>query len=373
LRITDLTVRYRSSDVLSGIDLVVGTGELVALLGPSGAGKSTLLNAIAGLVAPSAGEIALAGTVVAGQDIDVVPERRDIGLVFQNYALWPHLSARDTVGYPMRRAGLSRAESDRAALELLRRLGIEQLADRKPAELSGGEQQRVGLARALAREPRLYLLDEPTAHLDTQLRATFQAELRTRQLRSGAAGLCATHDPAEALAIADRIALISGGRLVQVGTPTEVYERPVSAFAAQLTGAASILRAPVFTADHDLVDINIGDVSTRVAGATDGPLSPGVQSILIRPEWTTEAGPFAGAVTAHWFRGPHTDYLVRSAAGEVLIRRGGPPTHAVSEEISWGLRRAWVIGGGQPQDQPRDQPQLRSPAVSQPNAAAMPR
>jgi ABC-type Fe3+/spermidine/putrescine transport system ATPase subunit len=245
----------------------------------------------------------------------VPPERRNVGVVFQNYALWPHLTARATVAYPLRRAGLSRAASELAATELLQRLGIEALAERRPAELSGGEQQRVGLARALARNPALYLLDEPTAHLDTQLRAAFQAELRRRQLGSGAAAVCATHDPGEALAIADRIALIIAGRVVQTGTATEVYEQPVSVEAARLTGAVSVLRSPT-SSDHQL---------------------------LIRPEWTNTSAQFSGRIKAIWFRGPYTDYLIGMGIDDILVRRPGPPQHRCDEQLAWGLDRAWTV------------------------------
>jgi iron(III) transport system ATP-binding protein len=361
LQISGMSVDYPGCAALTRIDLTVAKGELVAVLGPSGAGKSTLLNAIAGLVAPTEGEISLAGQLVATPRMVTPPERRGVGLVFQNYALWPHLTALATVAYPMRRTGTGRADSDRAALELLQRLGIGHLADRRPAELSGGEQQRVGLARALARNPMLYLLDEPTAHLDTSLRATFQTELRNRQLRSGASAVCATHDPAEALAIADRIALLIGGRIVQIGGPTEVYERPASVAAARLTGTVSVLAARCTMVDDELVSIDLGAASAVVAGGCSANLEAGRHSVLVRPEWTTDAGPFSGQISAVWFRGPHTDYLVGSPAGDVVIRQSGPPRHRLSEHLSWGLDRAWVVADGNANAQ-----------QAQPNAIAAP-
>ncbi|MEJ7743773.1 MAG: ABC transporter ATP-binding protein [Nocardioidaceae bacterium] len=162
-------------------------------------------------------------------------------MVFQSYALWPHLTALDTVAYPLRRNGAKRRTAREEALDILGRLRIAHLADRRPAELSGGEQQRVGLARALARQASLYLFDEPTAHLDTHVRGVFLDELVVRREASGAGGLYATHDAEEALGLADRVALLNAGRLVQLGTPQQVYAEPVDVWAARLTGPTSVL------------------------------------------------------------------------------------------------------------------------------------
>jgi len=237
LDIRDLAVVYDGEPVIRGVSLTVEHGEVLALLGPSGSGKSTLLHAVAGFLTPADGVIRIGGETVAGEGPAEPPERRELGVVFQNHALWPHLSALDTVAYPGRRRGEGRAEARAEALAILDRFGIaHQAGGRRPAELSGGEQQRVGLARALARRPSLYLFDEPTAHLDTHLRGLFLDQLVTRRQEQGAAALYATHDAEEALGLADRIALLRDGRLVQLGRPEEVYERPVDLFAARLTG-----------------------------------------------------------------------------------------------------------------------------------------
>ncbi|MDT4912926.1 MAG: iron(III) transport system ATP-binding protein, partial [Pseudonocardiales bacterium] len=212
LRCVGLGVRYGDVRALDGAELAVAPGEVVTLLGPSGSGKSTLLHAVAGLLQPSAGEIWLGDRLVATAGRGAPPERRDVGLVFQDFALWPHLDALATVAYPLRRAGTGRREAEAVARRLLQQLDIGSLAGRRPAELSGGQQQRVGLARALARNPRVFLLDEPTAHLDTHLRSAFQASVRDRQAATGAAAVYATHDAGEALALADRVALVVGGR-----------------------------------------------------------------------------------------------------------------------------------------------------------------
>ena len=313
LEITGLEVAYGGTTALCGVSLRLLPGEMLALLGPSGSGKSTLLHAVAGFLVPRAGTIRLAGTTVTGAGRPLAPERRDLGVVFQNYALWPHLTAVDTVAYPLRRRGTARTPARAEALEIMARLHIAHLAHRRPAELSGGEQQRVGLARALARHPSVYLFDEPTAHLDTHVRAVFLDELATRRRDSGAAALYATHDAEEALGLADRVALLHDGRLLQVGSPQQVYDEPVDLFAAQLTGPASVL--------------------------DDGQL-------LVRPGWARLGGPSDGVVGAVRFRGPHSDYLVETPRGALLVREPGPPCHPVGARPGWTLLRSWPLSPG---------------------------
>jgi iron(III) transport system ATP-binding protein len=316
LEVTDLEVAYDGTVALRGVSLCVRAGEVLALLGPSGSGKSTLLHAVAGFLAPSAGMVRLGGADVAADGRPLPPERRDIAVVFQNYALWPHMSALDTVAYPARRRGIGRVQARTEAMAILARLRIAHLADRRPAELSGGEQQRVGLARALARRPSVYLFDEPTAHLDTHVRGVFLAELTARRRESGAAAVYATHDAEEALGLADRVALLHEGRLLQVGTPQQVYDQPVDLFAARLTGPASVVDAP------------------------DG----GAQ-LLVRPGWARLGGPLEAGLLAVWFRGPHTDYLARTELGQLLIREPGPPRHAVGARVGWTLLHGWPLAG----------------------------
>jgi len=315
LEVRDLVVAYNGVMALRGVSLSVHAGEVLALLGPSGSGKSSLLHAVAGFLSPSAGSIRLGGKLVAGNGRTVPPERRDLAVVFQSYALWPHISALDTVAYPARRRGAGRAHARSEALAILDRLGIAHLVDRKPAELSGGEQQRVGLARALARHASLYLFDEPTAHLDTHVRGVFLEELVGRQRDSGAAAVYATHDAEEALGLADRVALLREGRLVQVGTPQQVYDEPVDLFAARLTGPASVIDS-----------------------------SDGSGEVLVRPGWARLGGPLQGTLRAAWFRGPHSDYLVESPLGELLIREPGAPRHLVGAQLAWSLVRSWPLG-----------------------------
>jgi ABC-type Fe3+/spermidine/putrescine transport system ATPase subunit len=284
---------------------------MLALLGPSGSGKSTLLHTIAGFHAPRTGEVWLGGDCVASPEVALPPERRNVAMVFQNYALWPHVNALDTVAYPMRRRGMGRSDARREAAEILDRLRVGHLAHRRPAELSGGEQQRVGLGRALAGDAGLYLFDEPTAHLDTHVRAVFLDELVLRLRDTGAAALYATHDAEEALGVADRVALLAAGRVVQVGTPEEVYRRPVDEWAARLTGPVSVL------------------------DTQDG-------RVLVRPEWARLDGDRTARVVDVRFRGPHSDYVLDTEAGRLLVREPGPPRHARGDEARWRLCESWA-------------------------------
>jgi ABC-type Fe3+/spermidine/putrescine transport system ATPase subunit len=355
LQCAGLSVNYDGQAALTDIVLEIHRGELVAVLGPSGAGKSTLLAAIAGLVRPSRGEIWLGGRRVADARSSVPPEQRNVAMVFQNYALWPHLTALDTAAYPLRRAGIRRPAARHRARELLAQLGVARLALRRPAELSGGEQQRVGLARALARQATLYLLDEPTAHLDAPLRAAFQAELRARRLTAGAAALVATHDPVEALAVADRVAVLVDGRIEQVGTPLEVYERPATVTAARLTGPVSVLRGRVAGLADGGLSVDFGDGAVTVAAAGGvASVRDGDADLLVRPEWTLPGGPLRGTVVAALFRGGYTDVVVQTCAGEVLLREPGGSPRREGDQIRWRLHRAWAVPPASPG--PGDQP-----------------
>jgi iron(III) transport system ATP-binding protein len=223
---------------LDDLSLRVEPGTFLVLLGPSGSGKTTLLRCIAGIERASSGRITIGETLVADGARHVPPERRGLSMVFQDYALWPHLAARDNVAFALRRLGLGRAECREQAAAMLERVGLGALAHRYPSQLSGGEQQRVALARALVAQMGLVLCDEPLSNLDADLRERMRVEISALVRASGATTVYITHDQVEAFALADRVGVLEQGRLVQLGRPEEVYTAPVSAFVARFTGLA---------------------------------------------------------------------------------------------------------------------------------------
>lgn len=336
LRCRDVEFGYSDRLIINGLSLEVASGETMALLGLSGSGKTTLLSLIAGFETISSGTIELNGRRVSSVERTTAPDRRSIGMVFQNNALWPHLSVVETVAYPLRRNGLSRSEAGREAVTLLKSLEIEALADRPVDSLSGGQQQRVGVARALARRPELFLFDEPTAHLDAPIRATLQEEVAAYRREAGAAAVYATHDAGEALAIADRVSLIRDGRIVQTGSPDEVYRQPADLEAALLTGPAATVEVRVVGPDT----VDIGGVAVTIDGSL--PASERV-TLLIRPEWATLGGPLAGNVLGRSFRGAHTDYRLETPTGIVIARHPGPPVAEPGESCEWELHRGWPL------------------------------
>lgn len=226
LRLRGIEKSYGGTRVLHPLDLEVEEGEFFVLLGPSGCGKTTLLRLIAGLLESSGGEIYLGDQPVTA----LPPERRDIAMVFQDYALYPHLTAYRNWEFGLKRHGVPADEIRRRIARTAGLLGLDRLLQRKPAELSGGQQQRVALGRAIVREPRLFLMDEPLSNLDAQIRATTRAELKQLQRRVGIATVYVTHDQVEAMTLADRMAVLSEGRVQQVGPPLEVYARPANVF-----------------------------------------------------------------------------------------------------------------------------------------------
>lgn len=341
---TGVALGYEERLVVDDLDLTVGRGEMVVLLGPSGSGKSTILAAVAGFVPIRAGELRVGGRLVATASRHEPPERRDVAVVFQASALWPHLSAVETIAYPLRRRGVAGDAAREQALRILAGLGIAHLADRRPAQLSGGEQQRVGLGRALARKAGLQLFDEPTAHLDGPLRERLLGEIDAARRDAGAAGLYATHDAAEALSIADRVAVIRDGRIAQLGSPREIYEAPADPWTARLTGPVGELDAVVVVVIGDLTEIDVAGVRIRVARTAAQSRTPAAGSVrlLVRPDWAALGGPLPGRVVLVRFQGSHTDVDLATPAGEVTVRRPGPPSVAVGDEPGWTLVRAYL-------------------------------
>ena len=237
LEIEDVDLSYGDNHVLKSVNLTVEPGELFAFLGPSGCGKTTLLRLIAGFNQADRGRV-----LVDGRDIAALPPwKRDVGLVFQSYALWPHMTVYQNVAFGLEERRLPRDEVRRRTEAALALVGLEALAGRRPSQLSGGQQQRVALARTLAIEPKLLLLDEPLSNLDAQLRVQVRRELRDMQRRLGLTTIFVTHDQEEANTICDRIAVMRDGVVQQVGTPVELYERPANLFVARFLGTANVL------------------------------------------------------------------------------------------------------------------------------------
>jgi iron(III) transport system ATP-binding protein len=239
------------NQALDGVSLAIDPGSFLVLLGPSGSGKTTLLRCIAGIERTTAGRITIGERLVADERVQLPPERRGLSMVFQDYALWPHLVALDNVAFALRRHGLGRAECRRRAAQMLERVGLGPLARRYPSQLSGGEQQRVALARALVAGMGLVLCDEPLSNLDADLRERIRVEISALIRATGATTVYITHDQAEAFALADRVGVLERGRLVQLGSPEEIYTAPATAFVARFTGLA-------------------GELSVRVRGRRDG-------------------------------------------------------------------------------------------------------
>ncbi len=313
LQITALTVRHGAASILDTIDLTIQPNEMFVLLGASGSGKTTLLRAIAGFAQPAAGRIVLNGADMAG----LAPHRRPVNTVFQNYALFPHMTVAANIGFGLRH--LDRATAAARVAEMLALVRLESLADRKPHQLSGGQQQRVALARGLAPNPALLLLDEPLSALDRALRAETRDELVRLRRQLGTSFILVTHDQEEALTMADRIGIMRAGRMEQVGTPAAVYERPASRFAASFLGAANILPC---TVRPDGVTLDVTGQTHPVRAARPAP--PGPALLALRPERLRFGGGgnrLDGTLSQSAYAGDAMSYVIRLPDGTGITLR----------------------------------------------------
>jgi iron(III) transport system ATP-binding protein len=283
--IEGLSKTYGSMRAVDEVSLAVRQGEILVLIGPSGCGKTTCLRCVAGLERPSGGTITIGDRVVTAinRGIFIPPERREIGMVFQSYAIWPHMTVFENVAYPLRAMGVAKAEIRHQVESVLKLTRLENLAGRYSSQISGGQQQRVALARSLVAKPKLLLFDEPLSNLDANLRVQMREEIKELQQKLKFTAFYVTHDQAEAMAIADRIAVVEGGRIRQIGSPQEVYERPASTFVATFMGAANLFSGIVcrHEAQGTIVEIE-GGLSTLVP-RTEVPKGEAVQ-FSIRPE-----------------------------------------------------------------------------------------
>ncbi|HVT69392.1 MAG TPA: ABC transporter ATP-binding protein [Trebonia sp.] len=310
--LSDVTKTYpgASTRALDGVSLTVDPGTFLVLLGPSGSGKTTLLRCLAGIERVSSGSVAIGARTVADGRVHLPPDQRDLSMVFQDYALWPHLTARENVAFALRRRGLSRAECRARAAALLERVGLDEFAGRYPNELSGGQQQRVALARALVADTGLILCDEPLSNLDADLRERMRVEISSLVREAAATTVYITHDQAEAFALADVVGVLRDGELVQFGTPEDVYNHPATPFVARFTGLAGEL--PVRVASADGLTVTAAGGTIRLPGAAGDPdgLRAGDDALLaIRPTGVRvtspddEADHLTGTVADVAFRG----------------------------------------------------------------------
>jgi len=324
LRLDGLTLAYRGQVAVDSLSVSLGQGELVALLGPSGCGKTTTMRAIAGLMAPAAGRITL-----AGRDITRVPaNKRGVGLVFQSYALFPHLSVFENVAFGLRLKRLPGEEIGRRVTAALANVGLADFGQRLPKALSGGQQQRVALARSIVVEPQLLLLDEPLSNLDARLRLEMRSELSRLQRELGITMVYVTHDQSEALALADRIIVMRAGRIEQMGTPDAIYEAPCSPFVARFMGFEN-----TFAVEH-------GRLAALGGSLAPGFALPGAAKAL---GWRPQAvalgtGPHQGRVRGVSYLGQTVEYLLETPAGPVKAEvPAAAPRHAAGVDIAFDL------------------------------------
>jgi len=343
VRLAGVSCSYGAMTAVHPTDLDIMAGDFVAILGPSGCGKSTLLRMIGGFVAPSAGRIE-----IDGHDMTATPpERRPVNTVFQGYGLFPHMNVRQNVGYGLKIAGLPAAAIAAAVDEMLALTRLTELAGRPVSALSGGQQQRVALARALILKPKVLLLDEPLAALDLKLRQALQDELRQLHEEIGGTFIFVTHDQTEALALANRIAVMDRGRIVQVGDATEIYRRPKTEFVARFIGDGNFLEA----------EAKAGTLVLAIGPRLSAEAPAGPVTVVLRPEDLRLApagsdGPaVSGVVVERLYLGSFTRLAIRTAAGPVLAAHlaGNDPTRfpAVGTEaaLTWSAADQILIPG----------------------------
>jgi spermidine/putrescine ABC transporter ATP-binding subunit len=311
VRLDGVSKRFGPSVALDKAWLKIGRGEFMTLLGPSGCGKTTLLNLVAGFLAPNEGEIFIDGALVT----DVPAFARQTGIVFQNYALFPHMTVANNVAYGLKARGVGKDDIKQRVADILAMMKLSGYEGRKPRELSGGQQQRVALARALVIEPKVLLLDEPFSALDKNLRASMQVEVKEIQRRLGVTTIFVTHDQSEALSLSDRIAVMSAGRICQIDTPETLYRRPADRFVASFIGEGSLIRATLDQIQGDGALVSVGRAKIAVPAAPLTGLQPGAQvDLFVRPEHLhagSEAdAAFAGHVAASIYQGDHVDLYV---------------------------------------------------------------
>jgi iron(III) transport system ATP-binding protein len=333
IEVSELVVRYGDVVAVDGIGFSIQPGELVTLLGPSGCGKTTTLRSIAGLEDPSAGVIRLGGEVVysSAAKRNVPSEKRGLSMVFQSYAIWPHMTVAENVAYGLNVRKMPRAEVEKHVRRVLDLVQMVPYADRAASKLSGGQQQRIAVARAIAFSPTVLLFDEPLSNLDAKLRTEMRVELRELQRRLDITSVYVTHDQEEALAISDRVIVMNRGRIEQIGSPEVIYNRPESVFVADFVGAANLIPGTVKgTQDGRTVFETAGGVLVTAAmPAKGGETVLAVRSAYIGLQEAAGANVAHGTVHRRMFHGDFIQYVVDWPAGQLIVRR--PPTEMIAE------------------------------------------
>jgi iron(III) transport system ATP-binding protein len=318
LDVTDLRKQFSiGRPAIDGVSFAVPAGEIVVLLGPSGCGKTTTLRCVAGLEHPTSGEISIAGRLVSSPErgILVPPRSRELGMVFQSYAVWPHMTVRQNVVYPLKHRKITRTEANRKVDEVLQLVGLSEYADRPVVALSGGQMQRVALARSIVYRPQLLLLDEPLSNLDAKLRLRLRDDLRIILKQTGMTALYVTHDQAEAVVLGDRIGVMRDGKLLQMGTPDEIYNRPADLFVANFTGATNELTGTLVGRSGEFGVVDFGD-GRRGEAALLHALELGDKvRIALRPENISigrqdSANVFSAHIVDRRYQGTQTVYQI---------------------------------------------------------------
>jgi iron(III) transport system ATP-binding protein len=345
IRILNLSKQYGEVLAADSVTLSVEDKEFFSLLGPSGCGKSTVLRCVAGLEEPTGGEIYIGQARVnsTADRINVPTELRPIGMVFQNYAVWPHMTVRENVGYPLKLKKMAKELVATRLKDALRTVGLERLADRYPNQLSGGEQQRVALARALIKEPEVLLLDEPLSNLDAKLREQMRFELKDLQRRTGIPILYVTHDQAEALAMSDRLAVMNAGRIIQVGAPAEIYMYPTDRFVADFIGLMNFLPGRILGRNGEEATIEFLS-GHRLSVADNSGLS-GDCMVAVRPEdiSLSPTGPIRCRVEVRSYSGHLIDYKVRADGAVVRVQTVKTEVFKEGEELGMAVHRAMLF------------------------------
>jgi iron(III) transport system ATP-binding protein len=322
LELDKLTKRYGGVNSVDGVSLAVDAGEFICLLGPSGCGKTTTLRMLAGFLEPDAGEIRVDGKTISKPGAVVPPERRNMSMIFQSYAVWPHMTVLQNVAYGLKMKSVPQPARDERAMAMLKATKLDALAARYPSELSGGQQQRVALARALAPKPGILLLDEPLSNLDANLRGEMRFEIRRLHDEFHGTSIYVTHDQVEAMTMADRIVVMNAGRIEQIGTPEEVYDRPRSRFVARFIGASNVLDArhvdgnQVEVAGHRLA-IGQGDFAKPGESMSFCVKNHDVE--LVATGEKDHRNRLPGVVRSQAYLGSHRDYVLEVEGGQELL------------------------------------------------------